>query len=35
MSTETMTALADPAVPIRAHSRVVEEAGALDGRQAI
>jgi hypothetical protein len=27
MSTETMTALADPAVPIRAHSRVVKKLG--------
>jgi hypothetical protein len=27
MSTETLTALADPAVPIRAHSRVVKKLG--------
>jgi hypothetical protein len=31
MSTETMTALADPAVPIRAHSRVVKKLGHWTG----
>ncbi len=35
MSTETMTALADPAVPIRAHSRVVKKLGHWTGAQAI
>ena len=27
MSTETMTALADPAIPVRAHSRIVKQLG--------